>query len=200
MTTAAIVLAGGASRRFGGDKLAAMDRDLPVLHHALRAVGTLAGPLVLVLAPAAPAPPIPAGLDGRVTIARDPEAHQGPLAGLAAGLAALPPGTPSALVVAGDMPNAVPSVLGLMVAALAADESLGMVTLGAEPAAPLPAAVRPGIAGPAADGLLASGRRSLRALGDAVPSLVLPAASWRVLDPDGRTLRDVDVPGDLSER
>jgi molybdopterin-guanine dinucleotide biosynthesis protein A len=200
MIPAAIVLAGGASSRFGGDKLAARYRELPVLHHALMAVGSVAGPIVLVLAPGAPVPPLPGALVPRVVVAHDPAEHEGPLAGLAAGLDLLAPGTESAIVVAGDMPSLVPSVLGLLADALAADAALGVVTLAAEPVAPLPAAVRPAIAEPAADALLADGRRSLRALSAAVPSRVLPADAWRALDPGGLTLRDIDTPNDLVER
>jgi hypothetical protein len=45
--------------------------------------------------------------------------------------------------------------------------------------------------------LLAADRGSLRALINAVPAATLPVADWVRLDPDGRTLRDVDTPADL---
>jgi len=85
----AIVLAGGASSRFGSDKLAASLDGRPLLHHALEAGGAVAGSIVIVIAPEAPVPSVPEGLGSRVVIARDLAAHGGPLAGLAAGLAAL---------------------------------------------------------------------------------------------------------------
>ncbi len=73
----------------------------------------------------------------------------------------------------------------------------GVACLEADPESPLPMAVRPSLAGPAAALLLAAERRSLRALVAAVPSVAVPSATWRRLDPDGVTLRDVDTPGDL---
>ena len=96
------------------------------------------------------------------------------------------------------MPTLVPAVLDLLAGVLAGDPSLGVACLEAEPASPLPAAVRPSIAGPAAAALLAADRRSLRGLIDAVPTAIVPAAEWRAIDPDGVTLRDVDTPDDLS--
>ena len=197
MKPAAIVLAGGESSRFGGDKLAARLEGRPVLEYALRAAAAVANPIVLVLGPDDPVPWLPADLGADVVLARDAVAHRGPLAGLAAGLAALPRPVDVAIVVAGDMPSAVPAVLDLLAATLANDPMLGFVCLEAEPASPLPAAVRPSVAGPAAAALLEADRRSLRGLLDAVPTVVVPAAEWRAIDPDGVTLRDVDTPDDL---
>jgi molybdopterin-guanine dinucleotide biosynthesis protein A len=200
---AGIVLAGGASSRFGGDKLAADLRGRPVLEHAIRAVTTVASPIVVVIGPEDPLPFLPSEPGVEVVLARDIVAHRGPLAGLAGGLAALaaldPEGPPPdvALVVAGDMPSLVPDVLRLLVTMLAADAILGVAFLEAEPASPLPAAVRPSVARPTADALLAADRRSLRGLLDAVPCAVVGAAAWRALDPEARTLRDIDTRADL---
>ena len=85
---AAIVLAGGASSRFGGDKLAADFEGRPVLEHVLRAAAVVANPIVLVVGPDDPVPWLPGDLGVDVVPARDAVAHRGPLAGLAAGLAA----------------------------------------------------------------------------------------------------------------
>ena len=203
MRPAAIVLAGGASSRFGGDKLAAEFGGRPVLEHALRAAAVVANPIVLVVGPDDPVPWLPADLGADVVLARDAVAHRGPLAGLEAGfraLAALPRPVDVAIVVAGDMPTLVPAVLELLAGALARDPSLGVACLEAEPASPLPAAVRPSVAGPAAEALLAADRRSLLGLFDAVATATVPGTDWRALDPDGVTLRDVDTPGDLAGR
>jgi molybdopterin-guanine dinucleotide biosynthesis protein A len=59
-------------------------------------------------------------------------------------------------------------------------------------------AVRPEAARNAVDAVLASGgRRSLMALTAVVPWATVPAETWRVIDPPGATLRDVDTLADL---
>jgi molybdopterin-guanine dinucleotide biosynthesis protein A len=199
--TTAIVLAGGASSRFGGDKLAAALDGRPVLHHALVAVAEVADTIVVVIGPESPEPALPPSLAPRIAIARDAAAQAGPLAGVDAGLAAIRDHHRRiALVVGGDMPALVPDVLRLLAGRLEAAEGLVAMTLDASTPSPLPMALRPAAASEAAAACLADGRRSLRALLDAVPSATLPSAQWRALDPDGRTLRDIDTPGDLEER
>ena len=199
--TSAIVLAGGASARFGADKLLAEIDGRPVLHHALHAIGGLANPIVLVIAPGVPPPPIPPALVHQVTIMRDAILHGGPLAGLAAGLVALADidrgFDGAALVVGGDMPHLVPGVLTLLAAAVDRDAAIGGAVLEADPPCVLPLAVRPSIAGPIVRALLSEDRRALRALLDRLPVTVVPAAAWHAMDPDARTLVDIDVPGDL---
>ena len=187
----AIVLAGGAATRFGGDKLAAVIDGETVLGRSVAMARRLGDRVVVVVGPGDPDP----GLDG-VTLARDAVAHRGPLAGLLTGLEALP-GADLVLVVAGDMPEASPAVLGLLLGALHGDASLAVAHLESEPVATLPFAARAATVLPAARRLLDADRRSLRALLDTVPAMVVPAAEWRALDPDGRTLVDIDTPGDL---
>lgn len=215
MTTAhgrrlgAVVLAGGRSSRFGRDKLAEPVDGRPLLHHAIDAVRSAQpGMDVVVVGAPGTAPALPPG----VRLVHDPRAFDGPLAGLATGLAALDPEVERAIVVGGDMPGLVPAVLRRLVAALDADagvdlallgddaagaDGTGSVATGALRARPLPAAVRCAPTVEAATGLLASGERRLRALAARLPTEVIPAATWRALDPAGATLRDVDVPEDL---
>jgi molybdenum cofactor guanylyltransferase len=197
---AGIILAGGASSRFGADKLAATLPDgRPVLAHAAGALATVAGPLVLVLAPGADAPDL--GIE--TLIAHDAAPHGGPLVGLATGLAALQavaPGAAVAIVVAGDMPTLAPAVLELLADALDADThpAADAATLEADPPSVFPLALRVGPANAAAGGILAGGgKRSMRALLEALPSAVIAAAAWRALDPAAATLHDIDTPADL---
>jgi molybdopterin-guanine dinucleotide biosynthesis protein A len=192
----AIVLAGGASSRFGADKLTADLGGRPLLDHAIEACAAIADRLVVVIAPGSPEPPLPASVMGRTIVVRDAVAHRGPLAGLAAGLDSVT-GSEIAVVVGGDMPWLVPEVLRLLVERLVIEPSLGAARLEAEPRCVLPMAVRTRAAAPAARALLVEDRRALGGLLDRIESATVPAGEWRRLDPAGRTLTDVDTPQDL---
>ena len=198
MKLVAIVLAGGASSRFGSNKLAAELDGRTLLHHPLVAVAQVTDVIVVVIGPAAPEPAIPPTLAARIVITRDAVAHRGPLAGLAAGLA-----TPEAadadiaLLVGGDMPWLDPAVLRLLAEALATDPSAAIATLEADPRPLLPMTLRASAGRSASQALLARDRRALRGLFDLLPAVVVPASAWRLLDPAGATLRDVDQPSDL---
>ena len=192
-----IVLAGGASSRFGTDKVMASFDGRPLVHHALDRVAQCVDEIVLVLAPDADMPPLPPDLAGRVTIARDSTAHGGPLAGLATGLDAISGRAPGiALVVGADMPRLAPAVLQLLVATLEDEPATGAAVLEADPPATLPMAIAIDLAGLAANALLAENRRSLHALLDTLHATTIPASTWRALDPDGHTLDDIDLPTD----
>jgi molybdopterin-guanine dinucleotide biosynthesis protein A len=206
MSAVAIVLAGGASTRFGRNKLGAELDGRPLLQHALEACAAVAPAIVLVLAPDAPLPALPPPLEDRVVVTHDRAAHRGPLAGLAAGLeraSSAAPDADTAILVGGDMPSLQPDVLGLLLDRLAAsaadhDPRPDAVRLEAEPAASLPLAVRISPAQRAAAELLGAERRSLHALLDRLRTATVDASTWRALDPDGRTIADIDTPDDLA--
>ncbi len=187
----AIVLAGGRSSRFGRDKLAEPLDGRPLLDHAVAAVHTLAAEVIVVVAPGATVE-APAG----TRLVRDATAFEGPLAGLATGLAALDPAIDRVVVVAGDMPSLEPAVLARLIAALGPSADGAVLELDGQPV-PLPMAVRRAAAVAVTQGLLASGERRLRALPDAVPTRAIPEGTWRLDDPTGSTLRDVDTQADL---
>ena len=194
--TGAIVLAGGRSSRFGGDKLAIRVDGRPLLDRAIDAVRAVTSEVVVV------APPDVERLvpDG-VRVAHDERPFDGPLAGLAAGLAALEPHVERAIVVAGDMPSLVPAVLARLIAALASAPSAGVAVLGSDgDAPPLPMAVDVRRATVAVASLRTDGERRLRALIGALETEVVPAGAWRADDPLGVTLVDIDVPADLDTR
>lgn len=187
----AIVLAGGRSSRFGRDKLVEPIDGRPLLDHAIAAVQAVATDVVVVAAPGAN-PHVPEG----VRLTRDRVAFEGPLAGLAAGLAALDPSVERVVVVAGDMPSLVPAVLQRVLDLVASGP--GAAILGHDgDALPLPMAVRRGGAERAVERLLGSGERRLRALTQALDAEVVPESTWRFDDPTAATLRDIDTPDDL---
>jgi len=192
----AIVLAGGRSSRFGGDKLAAIVDGRTLLQRAIEAVAHVADEVILVIATGA-SPRVPA-IAPPLVIVRDARPFAGPLAGLHDGAAAAT--HPNLLVVGGDMPDLQPAVLRLLIQSIA--EGAEAAILGDAdthaPIHPLPLALaRSGL--PHIDALLAADRTSLRALIATLRTIHVPAARWRALDPDGRTRHDVDVPSDLPD-
>jgi nicotine blue oxidoreductase len=106
---AAIVLAAGAGRRFGGRKQLATLRGKPLLEHALAAAA--AGPATeTVLVLGADAEEIEAGVrTGDATVVRCPDWERGPTASLRAGLAAVDEDVAAVLVMLGDEPFVSPA-------------------------------------------------------------------------------------------
>ena len=173
----AVVLAGGQSRRFGSDKLAAPLGGSTVLDHLLSALPPT-WPVVVVGERRATA--------RAVTWTQEDPPAGGPLAGIEAGLAVV--GTDLVAVVAGDMPYAVPGLLVLAGAlAAAGPETAAAVAVDDEDHAnPLLAVYRSA----SVRGVMprpAHGRPAKTLL--ALPHLRVPVA--------GVTSRDVDTPADL---
>ena len=193
---AAIVLAGGRSRRFGTDKLSARLPDgRSVLGHAVARAAAVADELVVVIAPGADRPD---GLPETVVLVHDPEPDGGPLMGLAAGLEAV--SGEIVLVVGGDMPALEASVLRLLIAAVERDPKVDGARLevdGSTRASVLPCVLRRKAARRACGEALAAGDRRLRGALERLATTVVPAAEWRAVDPGGRTLLDIDRPADL---
>ena len=185
----AIVLAGGRSSRFGRDKLAEPIDGRPLLDHVLTAVRALTDDIVVVAAPGA-TPSVPAD----VRVVHDERPFEGPLVGLVTGLATTT--ADRVIVVAGDMPTLVPAVLGRLVARLGPDAPAAILgTSGRRAILPMALSTVPAAA--AAQQLVTEGERRLGAILDLLGSGLVPEADWRFDDPDGRTLRDVDLPTDL---
>lgn len=186
----AIVLAGGRSSRFGRDKLAERIDGRPLLAHAIAAVLAVASDVVVVVEPGADRA-VPTG----VRVVRDEVAFEGPLSGLAVGLAALDVEVDGVIVVGGDMPTLSTGVLRLLLDALEDPPTIAAAVL--DDGGPMPMAVRRAGAARAARDLLGAGERRLRALPDRLSATVIAGTIWRTVDPEGLTLRDIDRPSDL---
>ena len=187
------MLAGGRSTRFGSDKLVAEYRDAPLLHHAVLALAEVSDEVVVVLSPNGPEPTMPAGVSVRFT--RDTTDGEGPLAGLYAGL--LASRTELVVVAGGDMPDLQPPVLREMLR-VAWDEPADAVALAdGDRVRPLPCVLRMLEALDATHTLLHMGGRRLGSLIESIHATVIDEKTWTALDPERRTLFDVDEPGDM---
>jgi molybdopterin-guanine dinucleotide biosynthesis protein A len=186
----AIVLAGGRSSRFGRDKLAEPISGRPLLERAIDAVRPFATEILVVTAPGgAPA------VASDVRVVHDPSPFEGPLVGLAVGLDEAREAI--VFLTAGDIPELVPAVGELLLAALdGLDADVAVLADRAGPC-PFPMAVRRVPARAATARLVASGERRLFALIDALACAVIEESAWRAVDPGGRSMRDIDTPADL---
>jgi molybdopterin-guanine dinucleotide biosynthesis protein A len=197
----AIVLAGGRSSRFGGQKLQALLDGIPLLDLAIRAVAEVADEVVVV-GPAEGGVGL-TDLDAipdrvRVKVVRDPVADAGPLVGLSTGLSMVT--GERAIVVGGDMPRLARAVLDALAAGLGESSASapGAVVLASSgDRRPLPMALDVASARPAVDAALASRQSSLQAALDRLNVRAIAESEWRRLDPEGGSLIDVDRRSDL---
>jgi len=199
-----IVLAGGASRRFGTDKLAAELDGATLLSRAIGAVRAVAGQVIVA---GSEQDGSPGDQDEAVIFVADREPSAGPLVALADVLASLArapaaadPRHDLAVVVGGDMPRLVPAVLSRMLERLNSDVDVEAVLLeapGARRRQVLPLALRVEPATRAAAAAIERGDRSLVRFADRLVTAELVSREWRALDPAGDSLADIDTPGDL---
>ncbi|MFN8584358.1 MAG: molybdenum cofactor guanylyltransferase [Dehalococcoidia bacterium] len=189
--TAAIVLAGGRSRRMGRDKAALVLRGRSLLQRALDAVGAVVDEIVVVGAPGRALPEVRSAR----TLRRvdDPVEGEGPLAGLLAGLASTE--AERCVVVGCDQPALAPALLRLLLDGLDGARSVAPLVEGR--AQPLVSAVRREIRGEL-EAAFAGGERALRALTQVDGAALLDEATWRTADPDARSFVGVNTPEDLA--
>lgn len=192
-----ILLAGGASRRFGRPKLVEPLDGAPLFHRPLRALLDSCEDVVIVLAPDAPEPPLPEAAD-RARFVRDQVAHEGPLAGTRVGLEHVR--REYAVLVAADMPGVSSELLSLMADRGSNGHQKAVVLRDADGPRPLPAVLLVAPALALARKLLESGERRLRALVEGLGPEELLEAVWAVVDARGAWRHDVDVPGDLPKK
>lgn len=191
---AGIVLAGGRSTRFGGDKLGEPVGGAPLLHRPIAVLAAQCAEVIVAIGAEADEPALPRGLTVPIRLVRDPVPDGGPLAGLVAGLRAAR--EPLALVVGGDMPDLRPALLEALLHR-AEETGAGAVALAeGEVVRSLPAVVR-SAALPIAERRLASADRSLVGFFRSAGLAVIPEVEWRAWDAAGDSLRDVDTPEDL---
>jgi molybdopterin-guanine dinucleotide biosynthesis protein A len=182
----AILLIGGRSTRMGrpkagldwhGEPLAAR-----VARVLARAVGD--GPVVLVRSPGQELPDLPVGLE----IVDDPSEGDGPLRGLATGLAALEGRAEIAVAASVDLPFLTAPFVAAILAAIGGDDAA--VPIAQDRRHPLPAAYRVALR-PVCDELLARGERRLRAVYEEVVTRFVAVGEAEV-----EVLRNINTPAD----
>ncbi len=192
-TMGAIILAGGQSRRMGTNKaLLRLTPEGPTLIElVVAAARQVADPLIL-------STNTPTAYSWLGIQCVGDQLGAGPLAGLAAGLAALP--TPGAFLLACDLPFVQPALLHLLAEIAERDPTLDAIV-------PLDAADHPqsvvalyrATCLAAIQARLTAGQLQMTAWLDQVHTRYLAAAMVRAVDPDLRSFRNVNTPEDLAE-
>jgi molybdopterin-guanine dinucleotide biosynthesis protein A len=173
---AGILLAGGRSQRMGRDKPSLPWHGSTLARRAAGLLARVAEPPVIVVC--APDQQLPA-LPDWVQVVRDPEPGLGPLAGIAAGLAAAGPRAEAAAVCAVDAPLAHPAVLSALLGALGTAPAVVPVSDGRPQ--PLFAVYRTKLAFLAA-ALVADGERRAAQLGERAGARVVEPFELLVVD------------------
>ena len=185
MKTAAVVLAAGQGRRFGGDKLLADLEGRHVIDHALDAV--LAYPFETVVCVVRPDSRVAQLVKGRAIVpVINSRADLGMGTSLGAGIAALPP-VDAAFIVLGDMPWLPRDLFGRMVEAMATSNADIVVPLyNGQHGHPVLFSIRcfPDL---------------MELTGDTGAKALIRSGTCKVAFVEGHAgiLRDIDVPGDL---
>jgi molybdopterin-guanine dinucleotide biosynthesis protein A len=189
VTTGGIVLCGGKSTRMGVPKATLPFGTETMLQRVVRLLGTVVSPVIVVAARDQSLPQLP----GRVAVARDEREARGPLEGIRAGLSALPESIDAAYITSCDVPLLVPAFVERMVE-LMGDHDIAVMEVDGFPH-PLSAIYRRTTL-PLAESLLASDRLRPAFLFDAVRTRRVKPEEMIVVDPQLRTLRNLNTPED----
>lgn len=187
---AGVVLCGGRSSRMGRPKAWLPFGGETMLQRVVRALRRAVDPVVVVAAPGQDVPELPAGVE----VVRDEVEGKGPLAGLAAGLAALAGKADAAYLSSCDapflMPEFVRRVCGFLAAAIAVPRVGGYFH-------PLAAVYNLSVL-PHVRTLLAADRLRTADLFDAVPTRIIERHELADIDPDFASLRNVNTPDEYA--
>jgi molybdopterin-guanine dinucleotide biosynthesis protein A len=168
-------------------------RGRTLLARTLDAVMQVAGlaEVVLVLAPEQDVPSVEC--DVTLLIARDRIEGEGPLVGIAAGLAMAR--SPVCLILGCDTPFVRPPLLDLL--ATAARDHATVMPVHEDRPQPLCSAIRRDELA-TVEALLAAGKRGPSALADDPRTLVLAPSEWERADPEGISFIGVNTPEELA--
>ena len=192
MTAGGIVLCGGKSTRMGVPKATLPFGPETMLQRVVRLLGTVVSPIVVVAARDQLLPELPDG----VTVTRDEREQRGPLEGLRAGLKALSNSTDIAYVTSCDVPLLVPAFVERMIELLG-ENDIAVMEIDGFPH-PLSAVYRRDTL-PQIESLLAQDRLRPVFLFDAVRTRRVRPAEMASVDPQLRTLRNLNTREDYSQ-
>jgi molybdopterin-guanine dinucleotide biosynthesis protein A len=184
-----VVLCGGRSSRMGQPKAWLPFAGEVMLARVVRLLGEVVSPLVVVAAPEQEVPPLPPAVE----VVRDDIEGQGPLQGLVAGLSALLGRAEAAYLSSCDVPFLQPAFVRRMIALLG-EHSICVPDV-AGYRHPLAAVYRVEVA-EVATRLLAAERRRPVFLFDEVPTRIVGATELSDVDPEFRTLRNLNTPAE----
>ena len=157
-----------------------------MLQRVIRLLGAVAAPIVAVAAREQELPELP----GDVIVTRDEREARGPLEGLRAGLRALPPSVELAYVTSCDVPLLAPAFVTRMIELLG-DRDIAVMEVDGF-AHPLSAVYRRDTL-PYVESLLAEDRLRPAFLFDAVRTRRVQPAEMASVDPELRTLRNLNT-------
>ena len=190
MSRGGVIICGGRSRRMGRAKAWLPFGPERLLQRVVRLVGMAADAVVVVAAASQDLPDLPAA----VRIVRDPVADEGPLRGLAAGLAALPDAVDLAYVAATDVPFLHPAWINHLAELATGYEAVIPEVAGHRHY--LAAIYRRGPALAAAETLLAAGDRRLLDLVGRLRGRFVAEADLTPVDPTLAAVRNLNTPED----
>jgi len=190
-TAGGIVLCGGKSTRMGVPKATLPFGPETMLQRVVRLLGTVVSPIVVVAAREQSLPQLP----DDVVITHDEREQRGPLEGLRAGLKALPSSVELAYITSCDVPLLVPGFVKRMVELLG-DHDIAVMEIDGFPH-PLSAVYRRATL-PHVENLLDHDKLRPVFLFDAVRTRKVRPEEMVSVDPELRTLRNLNTPEDYS--
>lgn len=186
-----VVLCGGLSTRMGRPKAWLPFGDELMLPRVVRILSEVVSPIVVVAAADQEIPEIPVA----VQVVRDEHDACGPLAGLAAGLAVLAGSCHAAYVTSCDVPLLTSQFVGRVVSLLG-DYDVA-IPRDEEYSHPLAAVYRTKLATMACERIAAGDRRML-SLVDKCRSRIIETSELQAVDPELRSLRNINSPEDYA--
>ena len=160
-----------------------------MLERVVRVLGSVVSPITVVAAREQALPPLP----DEITITRDEREAKGPLEGIRAGLSALPASIDAAYITSCDVPLLVPAFVERMIA-LMGDHDIAVMEIDGFPH-PLSAIYRRALL-PHVESLLAADRLRPVFLFDAVRTRRVKPEEMAMVDPELRTLRNLNTQED----